>query len=46
MWYIVNVLKEEPTADWEFKFYIIGIDTTGSNEIRVLNLLKYRLIVD
>ena len=26
--------------DWTFKFYIIGIDTTGSNEIRVFEIDK------
>lgn len=40
MWYIAYVLKEEPTVDWEFKFYIIGIDTTGSNEIRVFEFTE------
>ena len=33
LWYITNELKD--TSEWTFKFYIIAIDTTGSNEIRV-----------
>lgn len=42
-WYIVNVLKEEPNNDWTFKYYIIGIDTTGSNEIRVFELTEHQV---
>lgn len=33
VWYIVNELKDD--EDWHFQWYIIGIDTTGTNEIRV-----------
>lgn len=34
-WYIINELKDSDNESWEFKWYIIGIDTTGTNEIRV-----------
>ena len=35
-----NVLKlsTDEINEWRFKFYIIAIDTTGSNEIRVFKL--------
>ena len=33
-WYLVNEYSEDPDK-WEFKYYIICIDTTGSYEIRV-----------
>lgn len=33
-WYLKHEQKENP-KDWSFEWYIIGIDTTGSNEIRV-----------
>ena len=33
-WYLKNELGQNP-KDWSFEWYIIGIDTTGSNEIRV-----------
>ena len=33
-WYLKNELGQNP-KDWSFVWYIIGIDTTGSNEIRV-----------
>jgi hypothetical protein len=33
-WYL-KYECEENTKDWSFEWYIIGIDTTGSNEIRV-----------
>lgn len=36
-WYLKNELKEDPN-DWEFEYYIIGIDTTGSYEIRVFQI--------
>ena len=39
-WYIINELKEKPNNDWTFKYYIIGIDTTGSNEIRVFEFTE------
>ena len=39
-WYLVN--ECDVTADeifeWTFEYYIIGIDTTGSNEIRVFKI--------
>ena len=37
MWYLKNEMEEDPTK-WSFEFYIIGIDTTGSNEIRVFKI--------
>jgi hypothetical protein len=43
MWYIINELKEEPNNDWAFKYYIIGIDTTGSNEIRVFEFTEHQV---
>ena len=36
-WYIRDELEEDH-FDWTFEFYIIGIDTTGSNEIRVFKI--------
>lgn len=33
-WYIKNELEEDPDK-WKFEYYIIGIDTTGTHEIRV-----------
>ncbi len=39
-WYLKYELKEDPN-DWDFEFYIIGIDTTGSNEIRVFKIDKF-----
>lgn len=38
-WYLTNVLGITDEFDkWRFEFYIIAIDTTGSNEIRVFRL--------
>jgi len=38
-WYFANVLEMTDEFDkWRFEFYIIAIDTTGSNEIRVFKL--------
>lgn len=39
-WYMKNILKlsTDETNEWRFDFYIIAIDTTGSNEIRVFKL--------
>ena len=38
-WYLANVLEITDEFDkWRFEFYIIAIDTTGSNEIRVFRL--------
>ena len=42
LWYLKNELSED-TAKWKFKYYIIGIDTTGSNEIRVFKIEEYML---
>lgn len=42
-WYMENVLKLSEISEWEFKFYIIAIDTTGSNEIRVFRLRPYQM---
>ena len=36
-WYLINEMHEHP-EDWKFEYYIIGIDTTGSNEIRVFKV--------
>lgn len=38
-WYLEEELNSNP-EEWEFEFYIIGIDTTGSNEIRVFKILN------
>lgn len=39
-WYLTNVLElsNDEIDKWVFKYYIIAIDTTGSNEIRVFML--------
>ena len=34
-WYLKNELNEDPDVGWTFEFYIIGIDTTGTGDIRV-----------
>jgi hypothetical protein len=39
-WYLKNELNEDP-EDYEFRYYIIGIDTTGLNEIRVFEIEPY-----
>ena len=36
-WYLINEMKEHP-EEWKFEYYIIGIDTTGSNDIRVFKI--------
>lgn len=36
-WYLINEMHEHP-EEWKFKYYIIGIDTTGSYEVRVFNI--------
>lgn len=36
-WYLENECGEDP-CDWTYEYYIIGIDTTGSNEIRVFKV--------
>jgi hypothetical protein len=38
MWYLKNECGEENPGQWVIDFYIIGIDTTGSYEIRVFNI--------
>ena len=40
VWYLRYELRVKNWNDWTFKFYIIGIDTTGSNEIRVFEIDK------
>ena len=42
-WYLQFELNEMP-SDWTFKFYIIGIDTTGSCEIRVFKIDEYMVM--
>lgn len=39
-WYLDNVLElnNDEINMWTFKYYIIAIDTTGSNEVRVFTL--------
>ena len=39
-WYLVNEcgVTEYEIFEWIFEYYIIGIDTTGSNEIRVFKI--------
>lgn len=37
VWYLKYELKEDPN-NWKFEFYIIGIDTTGSYDIRVFKI--------
>ena len=39
-WYLKNECDEEP-YEWKFEFYIIGIDTTGSCEIRVFKVEEF-----
>ena len=39
-WYLREELGENPD-EWTHEWYIIGIDTTGSNEIRVFNIEKF-----
>ena len=43
VWYLEHECgQEEPELNgWTFEFYIIGIDTTGSNEIRVFRIEQY-----
>ena len=41
IWYLENIIglsTEKSTIGWKFKFYVIAIDTTGSNEIRVFRI--------
>lgn len=39
-WYLVNEcgVTIDEIFEWDFEYYIIGIDTTGSNEIRVFKI--------
>lgn len=39
-WYLVNEcdVTEDEIFEWKFEYYIVGIDTTGSNEIRVFKI--------
>ena len=39
-WYLKNECEEDPDK-WDFSYYIIGIDTTGSYEIRVFEVEPY-----
>ena len=34
-WYMLTQLGIKKPSEWDFEYYIIGIDTTGSNDIRV-----------
>jgi hypothetical protein len=38
-WYLKYELGED-LKDWSYEWYIVGIDTTGSNEIRVFKFTK------
>jgi hypothetical protein len=42
-WYIENELNDNP-SEWKFLYYIIGIDTTGSNEIRVFTFHRWQVL--
>ena len=44
-WYMKNVLKlsEDEINEWKFEYYIVAIDTTSSNEIRVFKLSTYQV---
>ena len=39
-WYLKDEMKED-IDKWEFNYYIIGIDTTGTSEIRVFKIEPY-----
>lgn len=39
-WYLDHECNEDQ-YEWSFEYYIIGIDTTGSNEIRVFKIEPY-----
>lgn len=41
-WYLKYELGEDP-KDWSHVWYIIGIDTTGSNEIRVFKFTEHQI---
>ena len=42
---MINVIRlsSDIVDKWRFEFYIIAIDTTGSNEIRVFRLDLYQV---
>ena len=42
VWYLKYELKEDPNS-WTFGFYIIGIDTTGSCDIRVFKIDNFKV---
>lgn len=42
MWYLNSECKEN-SDKWEFEYYIIGIDTTGSYEIRVFKIDEFMI---
>lgn len=42
-WYLTNE-RNEDVAKWNFEFYIIAIDTTGSCEIRVFKFDVYNMV--
>lgn len=42
-WYIENELHDDPSA-WNFSYYIIGIDTTGTSEIRVFMFYEWQVL--
>ena len=42
-WYIENELNDNP-SEWKFSYYIIGIDTTGTNEIRVFTFHEWQVL--
>ena len=42
IWYLENECGvHNPELNWTFEFYIIGIDTTGTSEIRVFRVEPY-----
>jgi len=46
-WYLEHECGEKsPQSEWTFEFYIIGIDTTGSYEIRVFTFSEDAFIKD
>ena len=42
IWYLKYELKEDSNS-WTFEFYIIGIDTTGSYDIRVFKVDNFKV---
>ncbi len=41
-WYLEEECEEDP-LNWTYEYYIIGIDTTGSNEIRVFKIEPHKI---